>query len=223
VEYFGWVLAALSIIALAVVYLFSKGWFKDRVKLPRVVRAKEPILNSVVTSQEPELEKAAESKAPKPSPLQPDSKVVTVRIVPLVNEWFNAEKLVLSLRAAAFTHGEFGIFHNQDALSSGRIRYSVASLVEPGSFDLSKLKDSEFPGVSMFMVLPAPEDGLALFDEMMVCAHRLAKDMDGRLVDEQGSLFSVQRERYMREEVIEFLRQQLRVGDQDNMFEHSDQ
>jgi cell division protein ZipA len=224
VEYFGWVLAALSTIVLAVVFIYSKGWFKNRVKLPRDVRAKEPVLNSVVTSKAPEREETAESKAPKPAqPIQPDSKVVTVRIVPLVDERFNAEKLVLGLRAAAFTHGEFDIFHNHDALGSGRIRYSVASLVEPGSFDLSKLKDSEFPGVSMFMVLPAPEDGLALFDEMMACAHRLAKDVGGRLVDEQGSLFSVQRERYMREEVIEFLRQQLRVGDQDDIYELSDQ
>ena len=75
----------------------------------------------------------------------------------------------------------------------------------------------------MFLVLPAPEDGLALFDEMMACAHRLVKEVDGRLVDEQGSLFSVQRERYMREEVIEFLRQQLRAGDQEDMFELSGQ
>ena len=110
-EYFGWVLAALSIIVLAVVFIYSKGWFKNRVKLPRDVRAKEPVLNSVVTSKAPEREETAESKAPKLAPsIQPDSKVVTVRIVPLVDEQFNAEKLVLGLRAAAFTHGEFDIF-----------------------------------------------------------------------------------------------------------------
>ena len=104
-------------------------------------------------------------------------------------------------------------FHRiaESAGSSGeedeRIRYSVASLVEPGSFDLSNLKDSEYPGISIFMLLPAPEDGAKMFDEMLGTAREIAKQIDGRLVDEQGGAMSVQRERYMREEVIEFLRQ----------------
>ena len=106
----------------------------------------------------------------------------------------------------AIQHGQYGIFHRLDEEDGTRIRYSVASLIEPGSFDLSKLKESSYKGVSIFMVLPAPEDGLELFDDMLQTARDLAKETGGHLLDEQGGALSVQRERYMREEVIEFLR-----------------
>ena len=219
-EYFGWILAAFSIGVLALVYLYSTGWFKRfkrnlKIPKPPLKRREAPVLDA-----SSELDNTPQPEVPvaKPPPIKPDSKVVTVRIVPQPDTQFPAEQLVLALRAAGFKHGEFDIFHNHDPLGEGRIRYSVASLVEPGGFDLSKLKESEYPGISIFMVLPVPEDGLALFDEMMACAHRLAKELDGRLIDEQGSLFSVQRERYMREEVIEFLRQQLKVGEQEDLF-----
>ncbi len=225
-ESFNWVLGLISIVVLVLIYAYSSGRLTGLFKLPKSRKAErqEPLLDATGDKPEPpELKRVASKPVAKPPPIQPDSKVVTVRIMPEETRQFPAEKLVLALRGAGFQHGEFNIFHNHDPLGSGRIRYSVASLVEPGSFDLSKLKESRYPGISLFMVLPAPEDGLALFDEMMGCAHRLEKELEGRLVDEQGSLFSVQRERYMREEVIEFLRQQLKAGDQEDLFELRDQ
>ncbi len=58
------------------------------------------------------------------------------------------------------------------------------------------------------MVLPARDgDGVAVFDDMLQTARTLAQRMDGELLDELGSRLSVQRERYMREEVIDFERQ----------------
>jgi len=105
-------------------------------------------------------------------------------------------------------HGQYGIFHCPDEKAPDRTRFSVASLAEPGSFDLSKLKDSEYPGISIFMVLPAPENAVDLFDDMLAAARKIAGEMDGRLADEQGGPLSLQRERYMREEVIEYQYQQ---------------
>ena len=135
-----------------------------------------------------------------------NSMVITVRIVPHPGEQFPAEDLILALRKDGLVHGKYGIFHSMSEDDIPRIRYSVASLVEPGSFDLSKLKDSYYDGVSIFMVLPAPEDCVFLFDDMLQTARQVAKQVDGRLIDEQGGALSVQRERYMREEVMEFLR-----------------
>ena len=226
-EYFGWILALISILLLGVIYAYSTGFIQRHVKLPKrkpkpAARA-EPVFETEPESEPVEVEEPPEPAQPEQTPpvLEQDSKVVAIRIVPEPGQSFGAEELILKLRAAGFQHGEFDIFHKLDAQGSGRIRYSVASLVEPGSFDLSNLKESSYPGVTMFMVLPAPEDGLALFDEMMDSARDLVKELEGRVIDEQGSVLSVQRERYMREEVIEFLRQQLKVSDQEDMFEFS--
>jgi FtsZ-interacting cell division protein ZipA len=46
-------------------------------------------------------------------------------------------------------------------------------------------------------------DGIAAFDAMLSTSRTLASALDGELLDENGSRLSVQRERYLREEVIQ--------------------
>ena len=205
---FRWILLLLGLCLLAAIFAVGRGVRLPELKLPSFPRRKtddaadvDPAATSVQEEPEPE----PEPPQPKPS-IEPDSRVVTVRVMPHVGEAFPAEQLILALRSAGFRHGQFDIFHMLDKEPGERIRYSVASLVEPGSFDLSNLKDSFYPGISIFMVLPAPEDGVSLFDEMVEKARGVARDLDGMLVDEQGGTLSIQRERYMREEIMEFLR-----------------
>jgi FtsZ-interacting cell division protein ZipA len=45
---------------------------------------------------------------------------------------------------------------------------------------------------------------------MVTAARAVAKSLDGNLVDELGSTFSIQRERYLREEIIQFQHRQSR-------------
>ncbi len=76
--------------------------------------------------------------------------------------------------------------------------------MEPGSFDLENIKDQEIPGISLFQVIPGPIDAIEGFDQMMTAARALAQSLNGELLDESGSTLSIQRERYMREEIIQF-------------------
>jgi cell division protein ZipA len=131
-------------------------------------------------------------------------RIIAVRLMSRERAGFPGEALVLALREAGLRHGQFGIFHRHDAAAESRILFSVASLVEPGSFDLSQLKNRHYPGISLFLVLPGAGDRLVAFDDMMGTARTLAAALDGELLDEQGSRLSVQRERYLREEVIQF-------------------
>ena len=101
-------------------------------------------------------------------------------------------------------HGRFGIFHRYDGSDESKVVFSAASLVEPGSFDLANIKDQQFPGISLFMVLPGPMDGAEGFDLMTAAGRALAKALSAELLDESGSTLSIQRERYLREEIIQF-------------------
>jgi cell division protein ZipA len=121
---------------------------------------------------------------------------------------FPAEELVLALREAGLRHGRFGIFHYYSTDTDDRPVFSVASLTEPGSFDLTRLRTDVYQGVSLFLGLPAPIEGVAAFDAMVNAGRAVAKRLDGNLVDEHGSTLSVQRERYLREEVIQFQHRQ---------------
>jgi FtsZ-interacting cell division protein ZipA len=62
--------------------------------------------------------------------------------------------------------------------------------------------------MSFFMILPGVGDPVERFDQMVATARQLARELSGELKDENGSSWSIQRERYVREEIIEFLHMQ---------------
>jgi len=117
---------------------------------------------------------------------------------------FRGDDLILSLSGIGLRHGKFGIFHRYDGNDEKRTIFSAASLVEPGSFDLANIKEQEIPGISLFLVLPGPVDGVEAFDMMMEASRAVAQALNAELLDESGSTLSIQRERYMREEVIQY-------------------
>jgi cell division protein ZipA len=207
VALFRWALLLAGVLVIAGIFAYSRGWLTLR--LPQFLRRnRQADQESLIDpdEQHKELQAEPEEQPVKAPVLSSDSMIVTVRIMPQPGESFPAEQLVLILRGTGLQHGKYGIFHRHSPANSSVILYSVASLVEPGAFDLTKLKESFYKGVSIFMVLPAPEDGVALFDDMLETARTIARGVGGRLVDQDGTVLSVQRERFMREEVIEFLR-----------------
>ena len=131
-------------------------------------------------------------------------KIVTLRLVARNGGAFPGDELILAMRGIGMRHGKFGICHRIDGADDTATIFSAASLVEPGSFDLTNIKDQQIPGISLFLVLPGPVEGAEAFDMMMEAARTLAQTMDGELLDESGSTLSIQRERYMREEIIQF-------------------
>ncbi|MDG2107329.1 MAG: cell division protein ZipA [Woeseiaceae bacterium] len=131
-------------------------------------------------------------------------KIVTVRIVAHEKASFAGDELVISMRGIGLRHGKFGIFHRLDEGEEDKTIFSVASLVEPGSFDLQNIKGQKIPGISLFLVLPGPIECIEAFDMMLAAARALAQSLNGELLDESGSTLSIQRERYLREEIIQF-------------------
>lgn len=145
---------------------------------------------------------AAASSADEPAP--PDAeRVVTVRLVskgaPL-----NGQTVVLAMRAAGLRHGRYGIFHRMPESDGEEPLFSVANLTEPGSFDLTNLAESTLPGMSFFMLLPGAGDPVERFDMMVDTARSLARELEAELHDDRGSTWSIQRERYVREQIIEY-------------------
>jgi len=130
--------------------------------------------------------------------------IVTLRIVAKNRGTFPGDELALTLRGIGMRHGRFGIFHRYEGDDEDKVVFSAASLVEPGSFDLANLKDQRIPGITLFMVLPGPLDGAEAYDLMVAAGRAMAKSLGGELLDESGSTFSIQRERYLREEIIQY-------------------
>ena len=203
-----WLLLFFGILVIAGVYLYSRRergeLEKDLPDVPRVT----PILDVgdiEVTEDAPDVAAvtAAEDSADNQQ-VAASQKIVTLRLIARDGGAFRGDELILSLRGIGLRHGKFGIFHRHDGNDEERTIFSAASLVEPGSFDLANIKEQKIPGISVFLVLPGPVDGVEAFDLMMTAARALAQTLNAELLDESGSTLSIQRERYMREEIIQY-------------------
>jgi cell division protein ZipA len=128
-------------------------------------------------------------------------RIVALRVLTKGDRW-PGRALVDALEAEGLVYGKYSIYHRQR--SDGKTIFFAASLVEPGSFDLEKLDELTFPGVSLFAVLPGPMDAPSTFDQMLASARRLAEKLDAQLQDEQGSTLTAQRILNVREELVHF-------------------
>ena len=203
-----WLLLLFGALGIAGVYLYSR---REREKPPEE-KSYAPRLAPTMgddtggpdtpaaddESAETDVDATTESSEQSPQ------KIVTLRLVAGDKGSFRGDELILSLRGIGMRSGKFGIYHRCDGNDESRIIFSAASLVEPGSFDLANIKEQEIPGISLFIVLPGPIDGVEGFDMMMAAARTLAQSLGAELLDESGSTLSIQRERYIREYIIQF-------------------
>ncbi len=134
-------------------------------------------------------------------------KIVVLHVVAGKGYCFTGPALIDAAKRVGLRHGEHAIFHHTMDTRSGRVAvYSMASMVEPGTFDLSRVDDMETPGVALFMQLPAPFDGLTAFEQMLETARRLADKLDGQLLDAQRCDLTQQAVEHIREELREYRR-----------------
>ena len=208
-----WWLLLFGLLVIAGVYLYSRRE-KDKPAEESVAPSGprvEPTLgddesDEFGTDDENQIESPSigEDDSSEPGAERAPQKIVPLRLVGHDKKLFQGDELILSMRGIGLRHGKFGIFHRYDGNDESRTIFSAASLVEPGSFDLANIKDQQIPGISLFLVLPGPIDSVDGFDLMMAAARALSQSLDGELLDESGSTLSIQRERYLREEIIQY-------------------
>ncbi len=209
-----WILLGLGVVLIGGLYLWSRNPVKFSIRLkPREKVRTEPSISDVdnlaTNADQPSPEDADEPSYT--SDRTKADKIITLRFMGRGEAELASQTVDLALRGAGLTHGKYGIFHSVADDNSGLPRFSVASLTEPGSFELTDLEGKAIAGMSFFMVLPGPDDPVLCFDEMVQTARTLSTELDGELFDERGSSWSIQRERYIREEIIAYRHQRSRV------------
>jgi len=202
-----WVLLGLGALLVVGVYLWTKGLGGRRLFPDTSRRARaEPIIGdpSTVAGGDPASSPPDAVVAVEPAPRKPAApdRVITIRLIPRGDDELSTERAVVALTGAGLKHGRYGIFHREDV--TGEPAFSVASLTEPGTFDLANLHETTIAGLTFFVVLPGVGDPVARFDAMVETARALSVELAADLHDERGSSWSVQRERYLREEIIEY-------------------
>jgi cell division protein ZipA len=128
-------------------------------------------------------------------------KIIALRLVSGARR-FDGGQLKDAFETAKLHHGKYDIYHRCDEQEV--TMFSVASMVEPGTFDPSAMHNQQFQGVMVFAQLPGPMDGVLMFEQMLEFAERISNNLGGAIQDERGAVLTPQRASRIRDEIEDF-------------------
>lgn len=152
---------------------------------------------------------AVKPEAARPTP-PPEDKIIVVYIMSPAGGRFAGDDVRRAVETAGLKHGNMNIFHrlvDPDNPDSDAV-FSLANSVEPGTFDLDRLADFSTPGLTLFMQLPGPLNGVTALDSMLAAAHIIAAELHGELRDQSRSALGKQTIEHLHSEIIEYQRRQ---------------
>jgi cell division protein ZipA len=129
-------------------------------------------------------------------------KIVTVRVCAAGDVRWSGATLLSALELHGLAYGRYQVFHRRHV--DGRSLFCVASLIEPGTFDVTRMSAEEFRGITLFAVLPGPVEPLLTIDELLSAARGLAQELAGMVQDSKGMPLSPQRAAALRDDVARF-------------------
>jgi cell division protein ZipA len=171
----------------------------------------------VPEERDPESERAPERarKAGRPAKarvrddeVETSSELIVINVLARDGATFPGDKLMEVFLRNELRFGDMNIFHRMDPTSKA-VRFSVASAVEPGTFDLSAMAEFSTMGITMFLSLPGPDEPLPVFDDMLCVARDIASSLGGDLKDEQLSVMTGQTSEHCRQRIAEFSRKRM--------------
>lgn len=169
----------------------------------------EPVANDpeegLVTSTVLEDEKASLNNEP--------SEVLVLNVMAKEGYVFAGDDLMHTLITAGLKFGDMNIFHQRLAnQAKGPVIFSVANVLNPGTFDLNTMDSFTTVGISLFLALPSPINNLDAFEKMLATAQQLCATLGGDLRDDTRNLMTAQTIEHYRQRVRDFELRQLKAA-----------
>lgn len=127
-----------------------------------------------------------------------ESLLIVLNIMSPKGHVFTGEGIHAVMTSAGLTHGEHKIYHY---LQDNVAVFSIANAIEPGFFELSKLKTLVTPGLAVFMELPGPLECRKAFETLLEISKRLATALSGELCDENRSVLTQQTISHLKDKI----------------------
>lgn len=163
----------------------------------------EPLFLEEVAPQTPKQETTATKAAVEES--IGDELIIVINVMSHSERRFPGLDIHHAMAQAGLHHGEMNIYHQHvESNGSGATIFSVANVMEPGSFDPSSMEEFSSPGLVLFLRLPVAIESKKAFEKMLACARLLAQQLDGELMDETRSTLTQQTIGHLRERVAAY-------------------
>lgn len=165
----------------AALYFYKKySRSKDTISYP--LTREEPTLNDFHVSEKHEDDIVAETKLSK----EPLSDLVVLYIMADKAQPFSGYELLQALLSVELRFGKGNIFHRySDNEESGEILFSVASIKEPGTFEMSKIGGFTTPGLAVFLQLGRISDPMLALETLLGTVKQLAEELGGTVKDDK--------------------------------------
>lgn len=132
--------------------------------------------------------------------------ILQINVVASDPEGFEGPDIRRVVEGVGMHLGDMNIYHRGEGGAKGSVLFSMASMVEPGTFPRDAWEEFHTPGLTLFAQLPGPQDGVVLFSDMLFTAERIAAELDGELQDETHSRLTKQTIGHIRSQILEHRR-----------------
>ena len=116
-------------------------------------------------------------------------------------ERIKGQELLEFLMENEMSYGEMEIFHKLD--NQGEVLFSLANAIEPGTFDLSDIDESEIQGVTLFMQIDGANQAERIFEDMLELARNISGKFSSQIFDGTRSALTQQTIGHMRQNIRE--------------------
>lgn len=131
-------------------------------------------------------------------------KFISIRIVPPTDETFGGYELLRAILSCDLHYGEKKLFHRYiNSLTKQKKLFTLASLKDPGDFDLGQMKDYRCPGLILYLNAAEHSDPIDAFEEMLQTAQQLARAIHGALMASPTQPWTIETTEKIRSELIE--------------------
>lgn len=116
---------------------------------------------------------------------------------------FTGEAIRFACDACEFVLKDTGIYYYEvgDAQGFKQNLLGLANILEPGVFDLEKMRTFDTPGLVLFLHLPAPVEAREAFDTLLKTGKLLAESLEGELCDDARNVLTNQAIGHLKEKV----------------------
>jgi len=136
--------------------------------------------------------------------------IVSLNIIAKNNRTFNSDKLLHCMLSRGLRFGDMNIFHrHKNTSGEGRVQFSLANALKPGTFDLDDMTSFDTKGISLFMTLPGPDKPMKAYQIMLDTAQHLATELEGQLLDSSHNSLTQQSIQHLSDKVQEYERRNI--------------